>query len=160
MLIAAFFCGCYLKEKRYAQPIKQYAEQYDVDAELILAVCRVESNFDEEAVSAVGAVGLMQIMPLTARWLCEEKLDLKYEEEMLKNCDYNLKLGSYYLSYLISVFKDESWAVAAYNAGEGIVRNWIADGVDLDGIPYKETRDYVRLVMRYYKIYQNREIIN
>ena len=85
--------------------------------ELVLAVIRQESEFDENAISYVGARGLMQLMPYTAK-LVAKQAKLPYSKNKLKNPDYNIKLGSYYLAGLLEEYEGSyPFALAAYNAG-------------------------------------------
>lgn len=140
--------------KEYTQYVEKYAREYKVDENLIYAVIDTESNFNEEAVSPVGAVGLMQIMPETFDWLLEiQGRQGEYSHEDLFSPDVNIEFGTYYLSMLLDSFESEGTAVAAYNAGQGKVSQWLADtqyssdGVSLDYIPYDETANYVNKVL-------------
>ncbi len=137
----------------YVEEAEKYSERYGVDVYVTLAVMHTESKFDERAVSSAGAVGLMQLMPATAEWIAR-KLHMEYSYEKLFDAEYNIELGAYYLSYLLKSFEYE-YALAAYNAGEGKVREWLSDGVKTDDIPYKETRDYVKRVIK--KVYEIKE---
>ncbi|MCL4160916.1 UNVERIFIED_CONTAM: hypothetical protein GTU68_012117 [Idotea baltica] len=113
------------------------AERYRLEPELIWAVIAVESNFNPKAVSRVGAMGLMQLMPATAKELLV--VDPWSPEQ-------NIYGGAKYLRHLLDTFDgDMVKAIAAYNAGPGAVRRH-------RGIPpYKETRNYVKKVIRRYK---------
>jgi soluble lytic murein transglycosylase len=129
-----------------------------VDAMLVAGVMRQESAFLPDAVSAPGAVGLMQIMPKTAPHL-SKRLNLRYSRAKLFDPDYNVQLGALYLSDLINQFGVEG-ALAAYNAGEDRSKLWkseknyddIAEFVE--SIPFSQTRDYVQIVMRNAQIYR------
>ena len=135
---------------------------------LLLAVMRQESAFDVEATSSAGARGLMQIMPSTAKMLARD-LGMPYAPDKLtSDPHYNMKLGSYYLSSIISDFDDSYvMGVAAYNAGPSRVRAWIKaygdprtgaidilDWIEL--IPFEETRTYVQRVLENLQIYRAR----
>jgi len=109
-----------------------------------------ESKFDERAVSQKGAMGLMQIMPATGEWLAG-KIGEDFNEERLFCPEFNIRLGVFYLRYLLDKFECEERALAAYNAGEGNVRKW-EDGE----IRFRETRDFVRRVRISRKIYSIR----
>lgn len=133
--------------------------------ELVLAVIRQESEFDADATSYVGARGLMQLMPYTAK-LVAKQAKLPYSKNKLKNPDYNIKLGSYYLAGLLEVYEGSyPFALAAYNAGPKRVKFWkkingdpqkgninYVDWVEL--IKFKETRNYVQRVLENVNVYK------
>ncbi len=120
----------------YGPEIASMAERFGVDALLLASVVEAESNFDPMAVSPVGAVGLMQVMPTTAG----DELG-----EQLHEPAVNLEIGSRYLAGLLTRFQgDLELALAAYNAGPGAVRRF--GGVP----PYRETRGYVEKVLSIY----------
>ena len=124
---------------------------------MILAVIRTESNFRPNAVSDAGAKGLMQLMPQTFLWLCEE-LQEPHSMEKITDPETNVRFGTYYLSYLYEKFGSWRVALAAYNAGEGRVGEWLADpALTADGtlrrIPYPETAAYVKKTLEYYTDY-------
>jgi len=133
--------------------------------ELILAVIRQESEFDEDATSYVGARGLMQLMPYTAK-LVAKQAKLSYSKNKLKNPDYNIKLGSYYLAGLLEEYEGSyPFALAAYNAGPKRVKYWkkingdpqkgkinYVDWIEL--IKFKETRNYVQRVLENVNVYR------
>ncbi len=150
--ISAFLLGVYffLIPRKYLQEVRSAAAAYTLEEELVLAIIRAESNFDTYAVSRAGACGLMQIMPSTAFFMGKEEQDLFDPEE-------NVMLGCKYLRYLFDRFGDTEAVLAAYNAGEGNVRLWLAenDGASLIGsIPYGETRAYVKRVKKFYNYYK------
>ena len=149
--------------KNYKEIVSIYAEKYNVDENLIFAVIKAESNFNNEAVSHKEAIGLMQIMEETAKDVAKKydiKIDLNTAREDILNVQNNINIGSKYLQVLIENYGNIEVALAAYNAGIGTVDNWIekkiikADGSDIENIPYKETNNYVRKIFRNYKIYQ------
>lgn len=137
----------------YESVVEQYADEEDY--ELTLAVMRAESGFDEQAVSNAGAVGLMQLMPSTAEWLWERGgYGAELSAEELFNPEINVLLGADYLEYLTDKF-ELPFALAAYNAGEGVVSDWKKQGVKcVRDIPYPETRRYVRRVTFFCKMYK------
>jgi len=148
---------------RYQEQIKVTAERYNVSPHLILAIIRTESAFDASRVSKKGALGLMQIMPDTAVWVSQQA-GVKLGEQGLAEPMTNIEIGTWYLAYLLKIFKgDEVLTIAAYNAGQGKVNSWLAqnkwDGSreSIEDIPYGETRHYVQRVLyfqdRYKKIY-------
>lgn len=145
----------------YSEEIVEDAEQYEIDPLLVCAIVKSESNFDPNAVSPVGAVGLMQLMPDTASWLAEQH-GIDYSEEMLYDAEYNLQLGCLYLSTLLDYWDGNIVeAVASYNGGHGNVDEWIAEGVwdgteeGIANIPFAETRTYTQKVMACYDNYVN-----
>jgi soluble lytic murein transglycosylase-like protein len=126
----------------------------DLDPILVLSLIRQESAFNPRAKSVVGARGLMQIMPSTGRRLGAKRAD------DLWNAEVNIRLGSRYLQSLIRDFGSVELGLAAYNAGSARVREWqkrygrLEPQLFVEIIPFRETREYVHIVMRNYKIYQ------
>ncbi len=136
---------------KYKDEIADVAEKYDLDPYLVAAVARTESGFDPEAESHAGAVGLMQLLPTTAEWVAGLDSWKGPKNPALKDPKDSLELGACYLAYLQRTLDDPVAAIAAYNAGQGIVRQWIekAGGLKKFGpedIPYPETREFVRRV--------------
>lgn len=144
--------------KRYNRFVSVYSAMFDVDRALVFAVIKTESGFDRNAVSSSGARGLMQLMPKTAGWIAEEMEEV-FDESNLFDAEVNIKYGCFYLKYLIDKFKDVWLAVAAYNAGESVVKNWINQEGKLveSKISYPETKNYVVKVKRYFRVYKNLE---
>ena len=126
-------------QKRYTHLIDRVARELSLDRNLIHAVVRVESAYDPLAVSRAGAVGLMQLMPATAK---------RYGVRDSRNPTQNLYAGVLHLRNLIVQFNDVTLALAAYNAGEHAV---IGYGYKVP--PYPETQDYVRKVLAFYRQY-------
>jgi soluble lytic murein transglycosylase len=131
-----------------------------VDPYLAAAIIREESQYDEKAVSMVGAIGLMQLMPMTANQVAQRFGFPIVARENLFDGETNIQLGVRYLGQLMDQFSGNlAYAVAAYNAGPLAVTNWIAmhRGRDQDEfvelIPYQETRLYVKRVLRSYGEY-------
>lgn len=135
----------------YYKSIDKIAKENNIDTNLVMAVVKTESSFQASAVSSKGAVGLMQIMPLTAEWICNIQ-KIEYNSELLKDRDYNVNLGCVYLNYLLAKF-DFHWAIVAYNAGENNVSDWIKKGVSIEEIPFKESRKYLDRVLSNLKYY-------
>lgn len=144
--------------KKYKAFIEKYSACYNLDTAIVYAIANVESDFDEKAVSSAGAMGVMQLMPATAEWIAGE-LGEEYDEKMLFDAETNIWYGCFYLRYLLDKFGDVWVVVAAYNAGEGVVREWIAEDGSLneDAIGYGETKRYVSKVRRCYRAYKNAE---
>lgn len=126
--------------------LREAARTHGIDYALLQAIIATESGFDAGAVSPKGAVGLMQLMPATAERFGVSANLHKTVETQLTNPGLNIRAGSRYLSYLLTLFAGQTeLAVAAYNAGEGAVRragNQIPD--------FRETQQYVKTVMALY----------
>lgn len=144
----------------YQEDIVRAAEEYGLDPYLVAAVVKTESGFDSEAVSPVGAVGLMQLMPDTAGWLISLDIWQGDSNPRLTDPADNLELGACYLAYLEDRFGEENIAatLAAYNAGPTAVGRWVeaAGGVEafgLSDIEFPETRTFVERVKRYWLLY-------
>ena len=144
---------------QYEALIERYSAENDLDPFLVMGLIQAESSFRSDAVSPVGAVGLMQIMPSTAEWLAE-MMGISYREEDLFNPAYNIRMGTFYLRRLINYFGHVDTALASYNAGMGNVRSWLEqpqysyDGETLHTIPFTETRAYVPRVNSYMETFR------
>lgn len=153
-------------KKDYEEYVQKYSQQYNVDENLVYALIKAESNFNANAQSSKGAIGLMQLMETTAQDVCK-RMDLNISNNELKEKllepEININIGTKYLSILVQQYGNVEIAITAYNAGIGTVDNWIekdiikADGSNVEKIPYKETNNYVRKILRDYKIYTNLE---
>jgi soluble lytic murein transglycosylase len=119
----------------------------------VYGLMRQESRFVTEAKSNVGASGLMQIMPATARWVAKRLGMRDYRKALLSQLETNLKLGTYYMKNVLSSLDNSPvLASAAYNAGPARARQWRAEkplegAIYVESIPFDETRDYVKKVM-------------
>ena len=142
--------------QRYPLPhraeLQREAQAAGVDAAYVYGLIRQESRFVLDARSHVGAAGLMQVMPATARWTAR-KVGMDYSAERMHDRDFNLRIGTQYLKLVLDRFDGaQALAAAAYNAGPGRPARW-RDGPVLDAaiwaenIPFNETRDYVRKVL-------------
>lgn len=137
----------------YKETIEDLSVKYNIDPFLVLSVVREESRFDPEIKSIAGAIGLMQLMPQTAFRLGSKlKLGIKGTHELV-DIKKNLHIGICYLSNLIKEFGSYTYALAAYNAGEEVVKKWLQNrnykSVDefIEDIPYSETRNYTKRVI-------------
>lgn len=146
--------------KKYSEYVELYSKEYNVEEELIYAIIKAESNFDEKAESSSSAKGLMQLMYSTATQVSiQVDVELNDDEDLL-DPKININLGTKYISYLLEKYESLGVALAAYNAGIGTVDGWIekgvilADGSNIENIPYKETNNYVRKILRDYDIYK------
>ncbi len=144
---------------KYIELVEEYSKEYDVDKYLILACIKAESNFKEDAISKKGAKGLMQLMDSTAEELAKS-IGIELNENDIFKPEININLGTKYISSLLKKYENIELALAAYNAGKGKVDNWIKDGTlkedgsDIENIPYKETKNYVRKILNDYEIYK------
>lgn len=142
---------------RFLTPFREqasaYAREYQLDEAWIYGVIRQESRFVLEARSGTGAMGLMQLMPDTARWIAR-KLGLShFKAHDAHNPDTNIKFGAYYLRTLMDTLdKQAVLATAAYNAGPRRAQRWrderaMEGAIYIESIPFSETREYVKKVM-------------
>ena len=151
----------------YQQDIVTYSQKNKVDPFLIAAIIKNESNFNHKAVSKVGAVGLMQIMPDTGRWIAEQMGLESYKDTDLYQTRTNIRMGCWYLGELDHEFKHNlALVMIAYNAGRGQTHAWMEaygwddNFNDLKAIPFPDTREYVAKVLqdrdKYYLLYRDR----
>ena len=148
---------------KYENFVENYSTKYEVDKNLIYAIIKAESNFNQQAVSNKEAKGLMQLMPQTAEDIAK-KLDIEVtKEEISKKLlepEFNINLGTKYISNLLAKYSNIELALTAYNAGSGNVDTWVengtlmADGSNIENITYKETNNSVRKILRDYEIYK------
>lgn len=145
----------------YKDEIRQHAQNHGINPLLVAAIIKVESDFKPGSESHKGALGIMQIMPDTAKWIMEKAEFKNVPLNKVKNeIDENIKMGTWYLEFLSQKFDGNEIAIiAAYNAGPTNVMNWMKKGI-WDGkletsknIPFGETRHYVQRVSHYYKQY-------
>lgn len=161
-LVGYFGYGVYLDKTYplgYQTYVERYSKEYGVDKYFVYAVIRTESGFRPDAVSNVGARGLMQLMEDTFDWV---KFRMGDEEtvyyDMFKP-EANIKYGCWLLGYLYDEFGSVEVAAAAYHAGRGNVNNWLADsryssdGVHLDTIPISNTAHYVSKITKAMDVY-------
>ncbi len=138
----------------YESKIQEYAQQEQINPLLVLSVMRKESTFDPEINSAVGAIGLMQIVPPTADWIAKQ---IQLPNYSLTNPEDNIRIGTWYLKHNHDRYQDNSLlAVASYNAGTSNVNDWLTkyelNNRDrfVEQIPFPETKDYVEGVFGNY----------
>ena len=152
--------SCCLGARRYADLIEDSAQEFGVEASVVYAVAEVESHFNPKAKSKAGAIGIMQIMPETGRWIAGVLLIDDYQDEDLYRPEVNIRFGAYYLSYLFSIFEEDWQVYAAYNAGERAVKGWLEDKTfQKDAIPYDETAKYVFKVERAVRRYTKKNLL-
>ncbi len=145
---------------KYSEYVEKYAKEYNIDKYMVYAIIKAESNFNENAKSSSNAIGLMQIMETTAIETAK-KMKLEVTEEDLFKPDLNINIGLKYFTYLLNQYNNNyPLAIIAYNAGIGNVDTWIKegiikeDGTDIENVPFKETNNYVRKILRDYEIYK------
>src|SRR3954453_22913200 len=138
---------------RHEDIIRQQARDKDLDPALIAAVIYTQSRFRDGQTSRAGAQGLMQITPGTARMIARKSGGTAFVVDDLGTPQVNIAYGAWYLRYLIGRYAgNESFALAAYNGGEGNVDRWIVaaqrrdQALTIDAIPFSETRTYVQRV--------------
>jgi soluble lytic murein transglycosylase len=145
----------------YPVQVLQGAARHDLPPHLAYAMIREESRFDSGAVSRAGALGLMQIMPETGRTIARELQFPGWVESDLLDPEVNVAFGVWYASWLLDQGAgDPLWMLAAYNAGPGNARRWFRRGDDdvidtVDGIDFKETRQYVQRIVESANIYHS-----
>jgi soluble lytic murein transglycosylase len=142
--------------QRYPTPHREAlaaaARQWDLDEALLYAIIRQESRFMAHARSRVGAMGLMQLMPATARWVARQIPIQPFHTGMLAQPEVNVRMGTYYFRRVLSDLGHSVLATAAYNAGPGRARRWrderaLEGAIYAETIPFNETRDYVKKVV-------------
>ncbi|MEW6200596.1 MAG: transglycosylase SLT domain-containing protein [bacterium] len=145
----------------YRQEISSVAREFGVDPALMFALIRQESRFDPHALSSSNAMGLTQILPSTGVWISEKMGIGAFRASALYDVKVNVRMGAWYLRYLIDKFGDVPSALAAYNWGEGNLRRWKerfpsgdADRF-FESVPRAETRRYVGNVLFNYQVYKN-----
>ena len=136
----------------HREALAQSARTFGVDEALVYGIIRQESRFNAEARSRVGAMGLMQLMPATARWVAKQIPIADYRPAKLADPATNVAMGTYYFRRVLTDLGDPVLATAGYNAGPGRARRWQADrplegAIYAESIPFNETRDYVKKVM-------------
>jgi soluble lytic murein transglycosylase len=149
---------------KYKDYIIETSREFKINPYLIAAIIYEESRFRPKAKSSAGALGLMQIMPGTAKRIALKMRLKEFKNEDLLNPELNIKMGVWYFRLLIDKYKgDEVLALAAYNAGYRYVDEWIKKGKQVkikpDDIPFPETREFIYKVKnsseKYYELYRD-----
>ena len=131
---------------KYLEDIKFATNKFNVSNALVLSVINAESSFNKNAVSSAGAIGLMQLLPSTAEFVAQK---VGYKQQIdLFNARCNIYLGVAYISYLQNCFSSFDRVICAYNAGEGVVREWKDDEDGYLIIEYQETKKYLQKVKK------------
>jgi peptidoglycan lytic transglycosylase len=136
----------------YGDLVRTHAARNRLDAALVAAVIYEESRFRPRARSKVGAMGLMQIQPVTAETIARRTGGTDFRVLDLYTPDVNIRYGTWYLRRLLDKYGDERLALAAYNAGETAVDRWVAEG---RGIAADDVRSYVEKVENTKKVYRH-----
>ncbi len=146
----------------YGDLFSKHATANRLPESLVLALAKAESSFRPAVKSPVGAIGLMQLMPATARMTAGYKGSKPYNPLWLVDPEYNIRLGTKHLRELLDQFhQDTVFTLAAYNAGAGAVNRWRKNFGSLErdefieNIPYQETRDYVKKIVAHIAVYQS-----
>ncbi len=132
----------------------------DADPLLVAAVMREESSYDPDTISRTGAVGLMQVMPSTAKFIAEASGMSPLSAGALRDPETNISLGAWYLAYLWrKTSGNPVLTIAGYNAGLSSVRQWqkrypLDDDEFIESIPYRETRNYTKKVLKSYEAFK------
>jgi soluble lytic murein transglycosylase len=134
----------------YEHIVSGHAKNYDLDPALLAAVIYRESKFDAQAKSDSGAIGLMQLLPDTAKGIALHTGGSQFELSDLWDPEINVRYGAFYLRRLLNKYGNVRLALAAYNAGQANVDEWLAEG---KGIVFPETRQYVDEVLHARDIY-------
>ena len=150
----------------YPIPVWEPANGFQVEPSLIYAFMHQESMFNSSAKSHRGAIGLMQIMPSTAKFISKNKKVKQNNSSILKNPEINVEVGQEYIQYLLEhnlVNKNLIYLTAAYNGGPGNLKKWLEKTNYLDdpllfmeSIPSRETRWFIEKVLAKYWIYNNK----
>lgn len=141
----------YLYLSPYREVTRGYAAELGLDEAWVYGLIRQESRFVSNARSGVGAGGLMQLMPGTAQWVAN-RIGVRWHAEIANDTGQNVRLGTYYLNHILNLLGHPVLATAGYNAGPRRAREWQADSElegarYIEGIPFFETREYVKKVM-------------
>jgi len=134
----------------YREQVDHWTSVYSVDTYLVAALIRTESHFRPHATSSAGAIGLMQIMPTTGEWIADNIGVDGFTTGDLYEPETNIRLGTWYLRYLIDRFGGIDTALAAYNAGPGNAERWQDDAQMM----FPETSEYVRKVVEGKRAYR------
>ncbi len=137
----------------YRESMQPRLRENGLEEAWVYGLMRQESRFASQAKSDVGAAGLMQIMPATAKWVARKMGMRDYRSALIHETEVNLKLGTYYMKNILTTFDNNAvMASAAYNAGPSRARQWrgekpLEGAIYIETIPFDETRDYVKKVM-------------
>jgi soluble lytic murein transglycosylase len=143
----------------YESSLRRESGKNELDPMIVAGLIRQESTFQADIVSHANAVGLMQLLPKTAKIMAKQKR-LKYAKNRLFDPEFNIELGTYYFKGLVNLTGAPEYALAAYNAGEDRIALWKSERPYeeipelVESIPFSETRDYVQIVLRNAALYR------
>jgi soluble lytic murein transglycosylase len=137
---------------RYSEYVRVHAHRHNLDPALLAAVIYQESKFQAGAKSSSGAIGLMQLTPGTARGIAIRTHGNAFHTRDLYNPEINIRYGAWYLDNLFRKYGSERLVLAAYNAGQGNVDRWRANG---QTIQFSETKAYISRVEDLKRIYRD-----
>ena len=137
---------------RYSEYVRVHARENGLDPALLAAVIYQESKFDAGAESRSGAIGLMQLTPATAHGIAVRTGGSRFQTSDLLDPEINIRYGAWYLGNLFRKYGNERLVLAAYNAGQGNVDRWRAEGKP---IAFPETRAYIDRVEQLKRIYRD-----
>jgi soluble lytic murein transglycosylase len=146
--------------KPYWSDLQRFSSSNDLDPFLVASLIRQESEFNPTAVSHANAVGLMQLLPSVGKSVAKEEKIKRFDAAQLFVPSTNLQLGTKYFRSMVDKFGAFEYALAAYNAGDNRVQDWLADGKYRDpqefveSIPFTETREYVQAILRNANMYR------
>jgi soluble lytic murein transglycosylase len=146
--------------KPYWDDLRRYSEQNSLDPYLVASLIRQESEFNPGAVSPANAVGLMQLLPSTAKRVAKDEKLKNFNPNQLFGPTVNMQLGTRYFRGMVDKFGSFEYALAAYNAGDDRVKDWLGQGKYRDpqefveSIPFTETREYVQAILRNANVYR------
>ncbi len=145
----------------FSSIVKEIARDYSLDPYLVWSTIREESHFNSYSESRAGARGLMQVILSTGEWIAQEVDYRNFENDLLFEPEVNIQFGCWYLHYLQEKYQENYYLmISGYNAGPGITDRWIEnlEVTDIDSfienIPYQETTEHIKKVMRSYQIYR------
>ncbi len=137
----------------YRDLMRSSANSENIDEAWVYGLTRQESRFMHYAKSGVGASGLMQLMPTTAKWAAKRMGMVSYSNDKIHDLSTNINIGTYYMRYTLDIMGGQAvMATAAYNAGPSRAKRWVASepleaAIYIESIPFAETRNYVQKVM-------------
>ena len=161
LLLTVMLCSTIFSHPtKYNSSIESVCDEFEISKPTFYALVNTESSFNPNAKSSAGAIGLTQLLPSTAEYICV-KNNIDFTKFDLYNPNDNLYIGAMYFKYLLDKFSTTYTALAAYNAGETVVRSWLKDErysydqISLYNIPYEETNNYINKIKKAEKIYKN-----
>ncbi len=159
ILLISIFTIYTIFPQKHKNTVNKYCNEYGVDPNLVYALIKAESNFNEDAVSNAGAKGMMQLTDETF-YYCLDKMNISAKDTDIFDPDINIRVGTWYLANMLTRYDaNVQNAIAAYNAGATNVDKWLSspkyssDGKTLDTVPFGETDRHIKKIDRYKKIY-------